>query len=91
MAHHMQLAFEELVQQTLFPAQASPDMEVILEYAAADAQGTLTVRCADAVPESLLHEDRLPLTVLRGIASEPACSHHPGEARPFRITLEIKP
>ena len=91
MANHMQLAFEELVQQTLFPAQPAPDMEVVLEYAAVDEQATMTVRYGGAALKQLPQGNEFSLPLLQAIASEPVCSSHPGESRPNQMVLQILP
>ena len=91
MAYHMQLAFEELVQQTLFPAQAAPDLEIVLEYAAADDQATMTVRYGGDEIRPLSWGNEFSQSLLQGIASEPVCSCHPDEQRPNQVTVRVRP
>ncbi len=91
MMQHIQLAFEELVQQTLFPGEASPDIEVGVEYSEADESCTMTVRSGGPSRNPLDRQEDLSLSVLKSAAAQASYEWREGEERPNRIVLRIAP
>ena len=87
LASRIHLAFEELVQQMLIPALASPHIQATIEYSEADARATMTVRYNGAPYDVLEKGDALSRSLLTGITA--SASHEAADEDGFtnRLTL----
>ena len=65
---HIQLAFEETVQQMLIPALEKTEISVTVEYSEEKETVVFTVRYGGEEKDVTAGEDQLPLSVLRGVA-----------------------
>lgn len=72
-ASHLQLAFEELVQQMLIPVLESPRIQVVIEYAETDQRATMTVRYNGPQYDILENGDALSRSLLMGITADISC------------------
>ena len=91
MTRHIQLAFEELVQQLLLPALASPDIGVTLEYAQDTEQTEMLLRYGGAALDVTAEPDALPLLVLKSAVDNLRYDHIPDTERGNRLRARILP
>ena len=89
-AQHIQLAFEELVQNLLLPLLPSPKIHIVVEHSAADESTLMTACCNGPEIDGKSAGDDLSLAVLRAAVSEMTYSYHPADELPNRIELKIK-
>ena len=86
-ANRTRLAFEELVHQMLVPALESPHIQVVLEYAEADAQLVMTVYYNGSQQNILETGDELSRSLLKGITNR--ISYDSGNADEFKNCLTL--
>ena len=67
---HLQLAFEELVQNLLLPYLTDPHIHVVIEYSAAEETATLTACYGPQFFDPLTQPGSLSLHVLRSISKQ---------------------
>ena len=79
--NRLQLAFEELVQQTLLPKLDNPDVNVVIEYSEEKNEAAMNVNCNLKSVNLLETADELSLTVLKGITSNIEYSDEDGIIR----------
>ena len=91
MTRHIQLAFEELVQQLLLPAMAAPDIGVTLEYAQDTEQTEMLLRYGGAALDVTAEPDALPLLVLKSAVDDLRYDHIPDTERGNRLRARILP
>ena len=87
LASRIHLAFEELVQQMLIPALASPRIQAVIEYSEADERATMTVRYNGEPRDITAEGDELSLTLLRGVAADMRYSALDDAAYPNQLDL----
>ena len=90
LAHRCLLAYEELVQQTLLPRFCQPGIRVVVEYAQANEQATLTVRYGGPQWNALESGDELSRKVLKTAASHGEWSWDEDDPRPNGIVLYLE-
>ena len=74
---HLQLAFEEMVQQLLIPSFEKPDIRVCIEYSPKEEKAVFTVRYRGEKTDVTAQEDHLSATILKGMAEHMEYSFHP--------------
>ena len=90
MAHRIRLAFEELVQQTLMPALAQPDIQAVIEYSEAEESAVLTVRYGGPAFDVTAKGEELSLKVLQSAVSDVAYAWDENAERPNQATMHIR-
>lgn len=89
-AQHIQLAYEELVQNLLLPYLKDPKIQIIVEYSAADESTTMDIRYNGDSFDVTQEGDKLSLAVLRSAVSEMTYSEENSEPYRNRIKLKVK-
>ena len=89
-AQHIQLAYEELVQNLLLPNLKDPKIQIIVEYSAADESTKMDIRYNGDSFDVTQGGDELSLTVLRSAVSEMIYCEENDDFFRNRITLNIK-
>ena len=89
-AQRIHLAFEELVQQTLIPALAQPDIQTVIEYSEAGESAVMTVRYNGPAFDVTARGDELSLMVLKSAVSDIDYTWNENEARPNQAVLRIR-
>ena len=90
MARRIQLAYEESVQNLLLPKLQSPQIQVVVEYSAADESAVVTIHYNGESYNALKDGDELSLAVLHTAVSEMKYSSEANGQFTDRITLKIK-
>ena len=90
MAHHIHLAFEEMVHQMLIPALEHPRIQAVIEYSEADGSADLTVRYNGRAFDVTKEGNELSLKVLRSAVSDMTYAWDENEERPNQATLRIR-
>ncbi len=70
MSNHLQLAFEELVQQVLVPKADKPDISCLIEYSAQKEEIHFTVDYAGEKFDPLEDGDRISMSMVKSVASD---------------------
>ncbi len=70
MMNHIQLAFEEMIQQILVPKMTEPDICCTIEYSDEQQKALLTVDYGGEQFDPTKDEDELPMSVLRSAVSD---------------------
>ncbi len=86
-AHHLHLAFEELVQQLLVPALENPDIHISVEYSEADESTEMIIGYRGPAFDVTRRGDELALKVLSSTASETAYTFDRDAEYPNRVQL----
>ena len=81
--NRLQLAFEELIQQILFPELEKPDIDAVIEYSEEKNEAVLSVNYSLNNVNLLETADELSMNVLKGIASNIDYSAETGTIRLF--------
>ncbi len=89
-AHRVRLAFEELVQQTLIPTLAQPDIQTVIEYSETEESAVLTVRYNGPSFDVTAKGEALSLKVLRSAVSDMAYTWDENAERPNQAVLRIR-
>jgi len=89
-AHHIRLAFEELVHQMLIPTLAQPDIQAVIEYSEAEESAVMTVRYNGPAFDITKQENGLPRQVLQSAVSDMVYDRDENAQRPNRVTLHIR-
>ena len=89
-AHYIHLAFEEMVQQTLIPALAQPDIRAIVEYSEAEESAVLTVRYNGPAFDVTKQGNELSRKVLQSAVSDMVYTRDESKKRPNQAVLRIK-
>ena len=89
-AHRVRLAFEELVQQMLIPALASPDIQAVIEYSEAEESAVLTVRYGGPSFDVTKQGNELSLKVLQSAVSDIAYAWDEKAERRNQTTMHIR-
>ena len=79
MAMHLQLVFEELVQQILRPQCGEIPIRFTAEYSEQEERTRIIVRYGGKPADLTLPECELPLTLLQGVSSGMQCEEGPEE------------
>ena len=69
-AHHIHLAFEEMIQQLLIPVLEQPDIRAAIEYSEADECAEMSIRYRGPSLDITRKGDELSLHVLGSTAPE---------------------
>ena len=77
---HLQLAFEEMVQQLLIPMPGKPEILATFEYSEEKGTAYFTVRYGGEKKDVTAEGDLLALSVLKGVAESIQYAYHPEEA-----------
>ena len=87
--YRIRLAFEEMIQQILFPRLRNPSIHVTLEYSESRESVKMTVRYKGEPFDPADSENELSYSVIKGISSRMHYESVPGEeyTNLFRITL----
>ena len=86
-ANRIRLAFEELVHQMLIPALEAPHIQVVLEYAEADARMSMTVYYNGPQHDIFKTGDELSRSLLEGVTS--SISYDSGDDDDFTNCLTL--
>ena len=90
MAHRIQLAFEELVQQILILKKPAPQIQVVIEYSEAEEAAAFTVNYNGGRFDVLTEGDELSLAVLKSTVTESAYSWAEDKELPNELSLKIR-
>ncbi len=77
MSMHLQLVFEELVQQILRPQLKEAPIRFIAEYSEQEERTRIVIRYEGKPADLTLPECELPLTLLQGVSSGMQCEEGP--------------
>ena len=91
METHLQLAFEETVQQILLPSLDQPNIIATFEYSEETEKAVFTVQYSGEKRPLEEMADPLSLTVLKGIAEDIQDRYMPDEERKNTIAMSILP
>ncbi len=86
---HLQLAFEELVQQLLIPSLEDPDILVTIEYSEEREKAIFTVLYGGEKVDITAGADELAITVLKGVAESIEYSYHPEEDLANKVVMSF--
>ena len=89
-SRHIQLAFEEIVQNLLLPKLASPKIRIVVEFSAIDETTNMTIRYNGEPYDITRHGDELSLAVLRSAAAEMVYSTEGSADLGNKVELKIK-
>ena len=90
-AQHIQLAFEETVQNLLLPVLKAPRIHAVVEYSAADESTAMTLLYNGEPCDVTEKGDELVLAVLRSAVTEMKWSAADAEEFPNKLEIKIKP
>ena len=90
-AQHIQLAFEETVQNMLLPVLKAPRIHAIVEYSAADESTVMTLFYNGGLYDVTKQGDKLSLAVLHSAVSEMTWSAAESRELPNKAEFKIKP
>ncbi len=85
--NHLQLAFEELVQQILFPALPDPDIRVTFEYSEETGKARMIVLYKGEKLDPVRHENELSLRMLSGLTTDITYTRTEEDEYPNQVTL----
>ena len=86
----IQLAFEELIQQTLVPMLPSPSIHAVIEYSEAEDTAVFTVRYNGEPRDITADGDALSIKVLKGIATALRYESLPDGSLPNQLVLTFR-
>ena len=89
-AFHIQLVYEELIQNLILPKLAAPKIHVIIEYSADTECTSMTVLHNGEKYDAATEGDELSLAVLRSAVSDTKYSFNADEELKNKIVLKIK-
>jgi len=89
-ANHIQLAFEELIHQTLIPVLEQPSIRVVIEYSEAEESAILTIRYNGPSNDVTTKVEELSRKVLTSAVMDSAYSWKENEKRPNQVVLRIR-
>ncbi len=87
--NHLQLAFEELVQQILIPALPDPDIRVTFEYSEETGEAHMIVLYRGAELDPLRSKNDVSLRMLGGLTADMAYTRTEGEEYPNRVNMTL--
>lgn len=88
---HLQLAFEETVQQLLIPRRKEADLNVTIEYSEETETAVFAVRYGGEEDNVLMQENPLALSVLKGVAKNIKYSYDPEKELKNEVTMIVTP
>ncbi len=88
---HLQLVFEEAVQQLLIPILKKTEISVSIEYSADTENVTFIVRYGGEETDITRAENELALSVLNGMAESARYAFYPEKALKNEITIVVSP
>lgn len=86
---HLQLAFEETVQQILIPALEKTEIHVTIEYSGEMEEAVFTVRYGGEKNDLSRQCDQLSFAVLKGVARNIQYAYRPEEDLKNEITMSV--
>ena len=89
-AQHIQLAFEETVQNLLLPVLSDPVIHTVIEYSAADESTIMTMLYNGGLYDVTKEGDALSLAVLESAVSEITWSGDKGTELCNKVEMKIK-
>lgn len=90
-AQHIQLAFEETIQNLLLPVLKTPRIHAVVEYSAADESTVMTLNYNGAPYDVIKQGDKLSLSVLNSAVSEMSWSEVEDKELRNKLEMKIKP
>ena len=88
--NRIRLAFEELTQNLLVPAQEDPRIHIVVEYSEAEEKAEMAVRYDGHAGDITKTGDELSLSVLKSAVTEMAYSRQESDALPNQLLLTIR-
>ena len=87
---HLQLIFEETVQQLIVPILKTPDIRVTIESSEETEEVVYTVRYGGKGIDATMRKDQLPLSVLKSVAKDIQYTYCPEEKLSNQITMTVR-
>lgn len=87
---HLQLIFEETVQQMILPMLKTPDIRVTVEYSESTGRVEYTVCFGGEEADIALWEEQLSFSVLKSVAENIRYAYCPDETLCNRITMLVR-